>query len=344
MLTQSVLFNMTQARVVRCLEVPGIDVVSSHAFSQDLSVLAVSPNNEEIHIFRVGQEFQKECVLSKHTQRVSGLSFSSDGRLVSVSEDRTAFVWRYNQGQKLWEPSIVELKSQRAANCVEWSPDGSKFAVGLSSKEVAICTYNEEHDVWGPKKIGKFKAAVGTLAWHPNGSYLATGSADRQVHIYDSASGESQLDGDMGAWVNGIAFSESGRFVAVVPHDSTVRFKDLNAGAGGELQRVRWKGLPFLKCAFLSDSLLVACGFDKVPVLFKLAGNSWQVVGSIDAAPKASTAQFAQAGFNKFKGGGGQDDGKATHLNTITSVRALGGNKFSTSGLDGQVVLWELSG
>lgn len=144
-----------QGRIIRCLEQPDIDVVSCHAFSADLQLLALCPNNEEVHIFRIGQDFQREHVLTKHTQRVTGLSFSKDGKLASVSEDRTAFVWDWDQGSSSWQSTIVELRTSRAVLCVEWSADGIRFAAGLSSRDVAVCSYDEDLQVWKAKKVGK---------------------------------------------------------------------------------------------------------------------------------------------------------------------------------------------
>jgi len=346
-----------QARIMRCLESPEIDVVSCHAFSPDMQLLALCPNNSEVHIYRVGQDFQREHVLSKHSQRVSGLAFSCDGKLASVSEDRTAFVWEWDQDSKSWQSTIVELRTSRAVTCVEWSADGIRFAAGLSSRDVAICSYDEELQVWKAKKVGKYKAAAVAVAWHPTSLYIATGSTDRMCHVYDvnesgETFGEAQVTDDAGAWINAVAFSETGRFLACVPHDSTVRFKDLSLGPAAVATRVRWRGLPFLRATFLGDSCLIACGFDKVPVLFRLSSaGAWQVSGSVDVAPKAvadpSGGGFKQA-QNMFKTMANQgkeskgDSSSSLHTNTITACRFAGANQFSTSGLDGQVAVWEL--
>jgi len=345
-----------QARVMRCLEQPDIDVVSCHAFSQDLSYLALYPNNEEIHIFRVGQDFQRQSVLSKHTQRVSGLAWSNTDRLASVSEDRTAFVWECDSGSSTWRSTIVELRTARAANCVEWSADGLRLAVGMSSRELAICSHDAELEVWSAKKVGKYKAAVVAVAWHPSSMYVATGSTDRMLHVWDvnesgDSFGQPQVNADAGAWINGVCFSESGNYLACMPQDSTVRIKDLSKGPEGPLQRVRWRGLPFIRGVFLGDSCLIACGFDKVPVLFRVGGaGSWQVTGSVDVTTKVSGSLKSGAfegARNMFKGGSSGQEAKAEtvatlHTNTITSCRLAGANQFSTSGLDGQVALWEL--
>jgi len=340
------------ARILRCLDSPEIDVVSCHAFSQDLRLLALCPNNEEVHIFKcAAEEFQRIDILRKHTQRVTGLSFSSSGLLVSVSEDRTGFVWTQQGGA--WIPSNVELKATRAPLCVAWSPDSDKFAVGTSGKDLSICTWQEDADAWVAKKVGKYKAAVGTLAWHPTSAYLAAGSFDCSCNVWDvnDTFGQSQVAEGAASWINSVAFSEGGQFFAFAPNDSSVCFKDLQLGPDAAACRVRWRGLPFLAIAFVGDSSLIACGYDKLPVLFQQTPNGWQVSGSVDMAQKAQAGLGAgnasrfEGAKNAFtKGSSKQEKDSTKHTNTITACTFHGRGQFSTSGLDGQVVLWQLSG
>lgn len=68
--------------------------------------------------------------------------------MASCAEDRTAFVWDYDPGAGLWRPTVVELAAPRATLCVEWAPNGERFAVGLASRDVAICYYRPELQCW----------------------------------------------------------------------------------------------------------------------------------------------------------------------------------------------------
>jgi actin related protein 2/3 complex subunit 1A/1B len=66
----------------------------------------------------------------------------------------------------------------------------------------------------------------------------------------------------------------------------------------------------------------------------------------IDSGKKKEVS--SNSAFNKFK----QMDTRAqtntdqelpsTHQNTITLVRPLGGSQFASSGVDGQLVIWDL--
>eukprot|EP00933_Yihiella_yeosuensis_P047434 TRINITY_DN43270_c0_g1_i1.p1 TRINITY_DN43270_c0_g1~~TRINITY_DN43270_c0_g1_i1.p1 ORF type:complete len:185 (+),score=33.96 TRINITY_DN43270_c0_g1_i1:297-851(+) len=173
--------------------------------------------------------------------------------------------------------------------------------------------------------------------------------------------GEAQVTEDARSWVNAVTFSPKGNLLAFACQDSTVRFKDLTGGPQAPVDLVRWRGLPFLRVTFIDQRLLVACGFDNVPVLFRHNDVRWQVIGSVDAAPApvpsmsagSLAARRESSAFddarNRFKGAAsmpkadGAHASSSWHTNTITSCSTLSGMRFSTSALDGQVMIWELT-
>ena len=346
------------ASLIRRLEEPDIEVVNCHAISLDEQFLALCANAEEIYIFElVSEQYQRtDAVLTKHSQRVTGLDWSCHRRLLSVSEDRTAFVWQQDSDGK-WRPSNVELKAQRAALCAAWSPDGDRFAVGLSSKDTALCYWHAEVNCWVAMKVGKAKAAITALAWHPSSQYLATGSTDRHCVVYDVSMSEEgagpgfgtpQVTEDAGAWINDIAFS-NGNVLAFTCQDATVRFKSLVGGRDAPVENIRWRGLPFLCLAFVGRTQLVACGFDYVPVLFLQRDGAWQVAGKLDlgaAVPSSGPGGVRESYDEARKRFRPTSSGKAAtaeHSNTITSCCPFKDGRFSTSSLDGTVIVWELS-
>jgi len=287
----------------------------------------------------------------------TGLAWSIHGRLASISEDRTAFVWEQDGPGGNWKAVSAELRAPLAGLCVAWAPNGMRFAIGLSSNDTAVCHYQTNVQCWVALKVGQSKAAVTCVAWHPSSGYLATGSTDRKMMVYDvnedgeKSFGEAQLADDMGAWVNAIAFSPTkGRILAAVTQDSTARFKNLVGGPNTPVEVVRWKSLPFLQAAFVSEQLFVACGFDCMPVLFSQANGKWQVYGTLDVGPKATSVMKARESYegarNHFKGvarEGAEETKPITwHNNTITTCTAQGEMHFSTSALDGQVIEWEI--
>ncbi|GJN22556.1 hypothetical protein PR202_gb10134 [Eleusine coracana subsp. coracana] len=145
------------------------ECITCHAWSPDQSMIAFCPNNNEVHIFKFfTDKWEKLHVLSKHDQIVSGIDWSrSSNKIVTVSHDRNSYVW--TQEGSDWVPTLVILKLNRAALCVQWSPKENKFAVGSGAKSVCVCYYEQENNWWISKVIRKrHESSVTSLAWHPN--------------------------------------------------------------------------------------------------------------------------------------------------------------------------------
>lgn len=60
-----------------------------------------------------------------------------------------------------------------------------------------------------------------------------------------------------------------------------------------------YKGNPFLQCIFVNESTFIACGYDKVPFLFKNNGSSWEFVKYLDdGISKVKEAQITKDSFD----------------------------------------------
>jgi actin related protein 2/3 complex subunit 1A/1B len=144
--------------------------ITCHAWSPDLSMVALCPNNTEVHIYKsLSQDhWERLHVLQKHDQIVSGIDWSSkSNKIVTVSHDRNSYVWSLEGAE--WVPTLVILRLNRAALCVQWSPKENKFAVGSGAKTVCICYYEQENNWWVSKLIRKrHESSVTSVAWHPN--------------------------------------------------------------------------------------------------------------------------------------------------------------------------------
>jgi actin related protein 2/3 complex subunit 1A/1B len=149
------------------------------------------------------------------------------------------YVW--TQEGSDWVPTLVILKLNRAALCVQWSPKENKFAVGSGAKSVCICYYEQENNWWISKVIRKrHESSVTSLAWHPNNIYLATTSTDGKCRVFstfikgvdtrgsqsstatDSKFGEQIAQLDLSStWVFGVRWSASGKTLAYLGYFST---------------------------------------------------------------------------------------------------------------------------
>lgn len=352
------------------------ECITCHAWSPDHSMVAFCPNNNEVHIYRLLQDkWERVHVLQKHDQIVSGIDWSArSNRIVTVSHDRNSYVW--TQEAVEWVPTLVILRLNRAALCVQWSPRENKFAVGSGAKTVCICYYEQENNWWVSKLIRKrHNSSVTSVAWHPNNILLATTSTDGKCRIFstfikgvdakDSKAGSSsdskfgeqivQLDLSL-SWAFGVKWSPSGNTLAYVGHNSMIYFVD-EIGPSPLAQSVPFRDLPLRDVLFVSEKMVIGVGFNCTPLVFAADdGGIWSFVRFLGERKSISSSskygsQFSEA-FGKLYGqskqGVGNDARGGVHENYINSILPLKEHgdsitmRFSTSGLDGRVVIWDL--
>jgi len=346
------------------------NTLSCHAWNKDGTKLAVCPNDNEIHIYtKSGANFTLEHKLVEHDQLVTAIDWAPNSdRIVSCSQDRNAYVWTFQPKENKWKPTLVILRINRAATHVKWSPEENKFAVACGAKCVAVCYFELDGDWWVSKHIKKHKSTVTRVEWHPNNVVLATGSTDFKARIFsafikgvdkgtpDTPWGNklgfgdvlAEMDQAMG-WVQSVKWSPSGKLLAFVGHDSTVCIADTTSGTPS-VTTVRYNSLPFRDLLFINETSLVAVGNDCTPVLFNSQGG-WKFVKKLDegGAAQAATGGNANA-FKVFqskvdKGTEGQETTLNTkHQNCITFINACKAGavtQYSTSGLDGQLIVWD---
>lgn len=141
------------------------------------------------------------------------------------------------------------------------------------------------------------------------------------------------------------------------------------------MQTIKVNTLPFVTLTWTAEDALVAAGHDCQPILFAGSEAGWSSVGSLDDPSNSKTpggagaraspvGRLNSAAFNTFKNatergqsssgfsGAGQGQGDTelhtVHQNTITSVRPYHGQPggvthVSTTGVDGKLVIWDVS-
>ncbi|KAG8481448.1 hypothetical protein CXB51_026298 [Gossypium anomalum] len=351
--------------------------ITCHAWSPDHSMVAFCPNNNEVHIYKlVNDKWEKVHVLQKHDQIVSGIDWSGkSNRIVSVSHDRNSYVW--NREGPEWVPTLVILRLNRAALCVQWSPKENKFAVGSGAKTVCVCYYEQENNWWVSKVIRKkHDSSVTSVAWHPNNILLATTSTDGKCRVFstfikgvdtresktgsssDPKFGEQIVQLDLSSsWTFGVKWSPSGNTLAYVGHNSMIYFVD-DIGPSPLAQNVAFRNLPLRDV----EKMVIGVGFDCNPMIFAADKSGlWSFIRFLGerkeslSGPK-SGSQFSEA-FGKLYGqakhGLSNDTVEpskiqgAVHDNCINCIALLNKKgsqtkRFSTSGMDGKVVIWDL--
>ncbi|XP_039045785.1 actin-related protein 2/3 complex subunit 1A-like [Hibiscus syriacus] len=340
-----------------------VQCITCHAWSPDQSMIAFCPNNNEVHIYKLLQDkWEKLHVLQKHDQLVSGIDWSgTSNRIVSVSHDRNSFVW--NQEGPEWVPTLVILRLNRAALCVQWSPKG-----------FAVCR-------WVSKVIRKkHNSSVTGVSWHPNNILLATTSTDGKCRVFstfikgvdtresktgsssDPKFGEQILQLDLSSsWAFGVNWSPSGNTLAYVGHNSMIYFVD-DVGPSPLAQNVAVRYLPLRDVLFVSEKMVIGVGFDCNPMVFAADKSGlWSFIRFLGERKESSSgpksgSQISEA-FGKLYGQSRQglsndtvEPSKiqgAAHDNCINCIELLKQKgpktkRFSTSGMDGKVVIWDL--
>ena len=138
---------------------------------------------------------------------MSGLDWHpTTNKIVSCAHDRNAFVWCLDAAGKVWVPQVVILRVNRAAMGVRWAPDGRKFAVASSNKQVMVCYYEDASNWWVSRALKKAKSAITAVAWHPCGRVVASASTDYRCRVACAALPE--VDGKTPAPASAAVFGE----------------------------------------------------------------------------------------------------------------------------------------
>ncbi|KAF2434963.1 structural constituent of cytoskeleton [Tothia fuscella] len=350
--------------------------IADHSFSADRKTLAVARDNNVELYERSGSGFQLKDELRGHDKLVTGIDIApNSGKIVTCSQDRNAYVWEPSPTG--WTPTLVLLRINRAATCVRWSPSESKFAAGSGARAIAICHFEEEDNWWVSKHLKKpIRSTITSVAWHPNSVLLAAGGTDGHARVlsgfikgmdqrpqasvwgerlpFNTVCGE-YLNNTAG-WVHDVAFSPSGDALAFVGHDSsvTVVYPAGPDEAPRAVVSVTTQSLPFMSLIWSSEREIIAAGYDCEA--YKLHGDEsgWALAGSVESKGRPGMADRSEeSALNMFKQmdlkGKAKDDTKlnTVHQNTINTIRVYAGGaggvtKFSSSGVDGRVVIWNL--
>ncbi|KAL7720289.1 Actin-related protein 2/3 complex subunit [Entamoeba marina] len=304
--------------------------------------------------------------LKEHDARVTGIDWAPESnRIVSCSEDRNALVWTQNEKDE-WIHVLVLLRIDFAATDVKWSPNEQKFACASGNKLVAICKYNEEQSWWSAEHVKKFKSTVTKVAWSPDSLTVAAASTDFRARIFNAFSKGLDQKGatspfttlDISSqnvdWVPFFAYTPSGYTCVFVSHDSSISFIEANNGEP-YVQTIKTKFLPFLDVLCLTDNKVVAVGHNFSPCLFERQEDGWVFTKELDQKKEVKAAESMSA-MDKFKSMTARgtaavvsavEEIPTRHKNTVTCVRATKYDEnwncleFSTSGVDGNLVIWK---
>jgi len=153
-----------------------------------------------------------------------------------------------------------------------------------------------------------------------------------------------------GGWVHDVSFSADGSKIAWVGHDSSLSVIDANNDQ--EVATEKTKFLPFTTVTWITQNQLVVAGHGCCPMLFAHERGKLTFLHELDVPKKNETSGNVSAmmRFRALDKKGVETDvtsAKYKHKNTITQVSIMAGDKtrvaeFSTSGVDGNLCVWNL--
>ncbi len=239
------LWDANSSQPIAILDPAGNETVSSARFSPDGSRVVTSSYRRDgaVMIWNVESLHQSAdppprlnapvVTFTGHQSRTTTAAFSPDGKIVaSGGYDRLVRLWDPETGMEIAAPlgSGADHHRQRIRS-VAFNAEGTEL-LSTSDDGSAI--------LWDLKRGSALRtfAASSTETLHdgdlsPSGTLVALAGNDRQVRVWDAATGVQLASKSHPDGVMGVSFIDDARLVTVC-NDSTIRFWELGTAADPE--------------------------------------------------------------------------------------------------------------
>jgi WD40 repeat protein len=235
-----------------------IHPVRSLAISPDKALVAVGRGHQiDLYDLRYGVRLRS---FAAHPTIVESLAFSPDGTTLASGSFREVV---------LWDPRTGAVKTKLAGFAdrvlaLAFSPDGRLLATGggipAADGELRI------YEIATGKKVLDLPNAhadtVFGICFSPNGAKLATGAADRQVKIWDVASGKvfKTVEGHT-HHVLDVCWRADGKMLASAGADNAIKIWD--AMTGEQLRSIPGHGKQVTRLTFVGPTInILSCSGD----------------------------------------------------------------------------------
>lgn len=263
----------------------------------------------------------------------------NEDKFAVASGARTIAICSFDPENNWWVARHLKKPIRSTVLSVDWHPNNVLLAAGSADTKARVFSaYIKDVDkrpaptVWGEKL--PFNTVCGEYA------------------------------SPAGGWVHAVSFSPSGDTLAFASHDSSIT---IVYPGGPTIHTIRLQSLPFVTLTWTAEDTLVAAGYDCNPVVYSGGLDGWSLAGTLDDTVGATktggtrtgtVGRLNTAAFNAFRNADTRGHTSETvtdtelhtiHQNTITSVRpyekGVDGTvaRVSTSGVDGKLVIWNVS-
>jgi WD40 repeat protein/DNA-binding CsgD family transcriptional regulator len=196
------------------------------AISRDGQYWAAGGRRGEVQVWRQGGKIL-HLAWQAHTDRVSALAFSPDGRtLATGSWDGAIKLWDLESGSLLWTS-----RQTNTIQCVAFAPYGRTLASG--GDDTVIWLWDARGGTF-LQRLNEPSAMVNALAWSRDGSLLASGGFDGNIRLWEMQGAKPgganvQILAGHTNLVAGLAFAPDGRTLASGSWDRTVKLWDVES-------------------------------------------------------------------------------------------------------------------
>ncbi|MFC1499165.1 WD40 repeat domain-containing protein [Verrucomicrobiota bacterium] len=166
-----------------------------------------------------------KCILRGHTEIVSSVDFSSDGRfLLSGSQDGSTRLWNIESGKEI---RVVEQLHPAAPVTAIFMPDGKSIltANGGEGPMKGVGAY----DVESGKMSGRFSKDTGDVAVNGDGSVVVTASG--WAHVWEGMTGTKKTTFKAPGTIWQVALSPDGNTLVTGNSEGVVSVHNLATGS-----------------------------------------------------------------------------------------------------------------
>lgn len=264
----------------------------------------------------------------------------SGARLISVCYFESENDW--------WVSKHIKKPIRSTITSLDWHPNNVLLVAGSTDYKVIIsfiCMLNVKFLTLFFFKVRVFSAYIKDIEDQPTptpwGNRMPLGNL--MAEFKNSATSG-------GGWINNVSFSSDGNKICWVGHDSCINVAD--ATNGNSIIRCKTEYLPFLACEWISPVSIVVAGHSCIPLVYGLQDDKLKLVHKLDKSQKKessgiSAMRIFQSLDRNLRTENSDTFVDTIHQNAITCIRLYTGDKLdctriSTSGVDGQLVIWDI--